>query len=103
MRRNTADLRIDGLLLTNGTVPRFMTSRAFVNSVLAGRWEFYPGMPHPRGLSGCNFWTSWEVTSLLGIDFCSEASFRSLRYFCPVSCHCSPQGGDGCPDSCAYK
>uniref|UniRef100_A0A7R9ZVK9 Uncharacterized protein n=1 Tax=Pyrodinium bahamense TaxID=73915 RepID=A0A7R9ZVK9_9DINO len=74
---------------------------SFLESNLAGRWEFPHGHRHPRGLTGCQFWASWEVTLMLGLDFCSSGSFRSLRPYCPVSCGCLQAGGRQCPTACS--
>uniref|UniRef100_A0A7S1QYD6 Uncharacterized protein n=1 Tax=Alexandrium catenella TaxID=2925 RepID=A0A7S1QYD6_ALECA len=71
----------------------------FLAAVLRGQWDLVPGYPHPRGLQGCRFWTSWEVRFLLGIDFCTIDKFRSLRPYCPKSCGCV-QGRRQCPASC---
>jgi len=71
----------------------------FWYDVTHGHWRFAKGLRHPRRLTGCAFWTSWEVAFLLGIDLCGVGHFRSLRAICPVSCGCR-SGMDECPHSC---
>jgi len=77
-----------------------LANGSFVDDVLHGRWNLAPGQPHPRGFTGCKFWTSWEVTLILGMDFCMTGDYRSLRPYCPVSCGCS-RGGEQCPPTCS--
>mmetsp|Transcript_47404 Transcript_47404/g.101479 ORF Transcript_47404/g.101479 Transcript_47404/m.101479 type:complete len:199 (+) Transcript_47404:1-597(+) len=73
------------------------------NNSLHGRWQLYPGIPHPRGKKGCDFWASREITLLLSLDVCSHSSlFRSLRAYCPIACGCKqhPRAIE-CPRSCS--
>merc|ERR1712217_627429 len=62
-----------------------------------GRWEIFDGIPRPRGLTGCAFLTSWEVTMVLGVDVCTNDNRRSLRMYCSASCGCHPSM-DECPN-----
>jgi hypothetical protein len=72
---------------------------SFVNRTSQGIWKLAPGVPHPRLLTGCEFWASWEVVALMGVDFCQTGAFRSLRIVCPVSCKCKSTNPE-CPFSC---
>eukprot|EP00929_Paragymnodinium_shiwhaense_P003991 TRINITY_DN10469_c0_g3_i1.p1 TRINITY_DN10469_c0_g3~~TRINITY_DN10469_c0_g3_i1.p1 ORF type:complete len:991 (-),score=239.21 TRINITY_DN10469_c0_g3_i1:504-3476(-) len=65
-----------------------------------GEWEIFEGYKHPRGLVGCEFWASWEIQLIFGLDFCHVGEFRSLRFFCPESCHCDKTSPE-CPLSCS--
>jgi hypothetical protein len=58
-------------------------------SFLDGNWELMPGLPHPRGLTGCDYLASFEVRMLLNTDLCSAEEYSSIRFLCPVSCGCS--------------
>merc|ERR1711972_1018324 len=62
-------------------------------------WNIGPGIPHPRGLQVCKYFTSWEITVIMGIDFCSGGELASLRLLCPISCKCTGNS-PGCPSSC---
>jgi hypothetical protein len=66
-------------------------------------WNIYPGVPHPRGLTGCEFLTSFEMSALMGLSLCDVGHFRSLRFVCPTSCGCDRKNNSGqeCPASCA--
>lgn len=67
------------------------------------KWTIGLGIPHPRGLVGCEFWTSWEVTAILGLNLCDVGNFRSIRGVCATSCGCqlSNNTGPECPVACA--
>lgn len=65
-------------------------------SLLDGQWKLHPDVPHPRGLKGCQFLTSWEVSGILGMDLCSVGQFTSIRSLCPNECSCAP-GMEECP------
>jgi hypothetical protein len=58
-------------------------------SILSGSWEMLPGVPHPRGLTGCDFLTSFEITALLNTNLCSAETYASIKSLCPVSCGCT--------------
>jgi len=75
---------------------------SFLHDITQGYWQFAPGIPHPRGLTGCQFWTSWEAVLVFGTDLCATSSFRSLRMFCPESCSCKARD-DECPMSCPVR
>jgi hypothetical protein len=68
------------------------------------QWSLGLRVPHPRGLRGCEFLTSFEVTALLGINLCDVGDFRSLRSICATSCGCvaKPNAGYECPPSCNH-
>lgn len=68
-------------------------------TMLSGTWEIMPGMPHPRGLTGCDYLSSYEVTLILGYSLCDATYFRSIRHSCPVACECR-RGMDDCPITC---
>jgi len=74
----------------------------FLLDIISGSWQFAPKVPHPRGLQGCAFWTSWEVGMVFGTDLCNTDDFRSIRMFCPVSCKCKAED-DECPLSCPQR
>jgi hypothetical protein len=59
-------------------------------SILSGSWEMLPGVPHPRGLKGCAFLTSFEITALLNTNLCSAETYASLKSLCPIACGCTP-------------
>jgi len=65
----------------------------------SGIWEMLPGIPHTRGLKGCEFLTSYEMILVLGLDVCSVGVHSSVRPLCPRSCHCGP-GMSECPYVC---
>jgi hypothetical protein len=67
----------------------WVVSGQMPQSILSGDWEFLPGLPHPRGLTGCEYLTSFEVTALLNLDLCSTETYSSLKSLCPISCGCS--------------
>jgi len=74
---------------------------AMGRALVSGIWELMPGLAHPRGLSGCDFLASYEVTSLLNLDACADGDHTSLRFFCPKACGCdSSFGMDECPVAC---
>ncbi|CAK0838547.1 unnamed protein product [Prorocentrum cordatum] len=74
---------------------------AIGRALVSGIWELMPGLAHPRGLSGCDFLASYEVTSLLNLDACADGDHTSLRFFCPKACGCdSSFGMDECPVAC---
>lgn len=80
---------------------------ASLQSLLAGRWEFAPGMRGvaPPGAtrgrsSGCSFLTSAQVTALWQIDLCGAGEFRSIREYCPHSCGCIGNQPE-CPSFCS--
>uniref|UniRef100_A0A7S2AN26 Uncharacterized protein n=1 Tax=Alexandrium andersonii TaxID=327968 RepID=A0A7S2AN26_9DINO len=83
----------------SGAAFRMIVNGSFLENVLNGHWDLLPGHPHPRGLQGCQFWTSWEVAFILGVNFCSAEKFRSLRPYCPTSCDCH-RGMMQCPPLC---
>jgi len=95
----------DRLRITAEMVPHLLhhiENGGLFNATMNGVWEIDEGVPHPRGLRGCAFWTSWEIELLLGIHVCDHATFRSLRPYCPVACGCqSAPGGSQCPRSCS--
>mmetsp|Transcript_6882 Transcript_6882/g.22104 ORF Transcript_6882/g.22104 Transcript_6882/m.22104 type:complete len:99 (-) Transcript_6882:29-325(-) len=88
--------------LVNSTVKKMLDSGSFLADITSGRWQFAPGVPHPRGLTGCQFWTSWEVVMVFGTDLCAVDDFRSLRMFCPVSCRCKAEDKE-CPTTCPSR
>lgn len=96
------------------SLPSYNVSRAdFVTAMMNGTirdtwmtfdWSLGLGVPHPRGLTGCEFLTSFEVTALLGLDLCDVGDYRSLRSVCATSCGCvaKPNAGIECPTSCSH-
>lgn len=67
----------------------WVTSGSMPQSILSGSWEMLPGVPHPRGLTGCAFLTSFEITALLNTDMCSTETYASIKPLCPESCGCT--------------
>jgi hypothetical protein len=63
-------------------------------------WAMGPGIPHPRGLTGCSFLTSSEVMFIFGVSLCDVGNFNSIRMLCPVSCKCDYNPGPECPINC---
>jgi hypothetical protein len=64
-------------------------------------WEIAPGVPHPRGLTGCNFLASYEITALLNIDLCNPDEGTSIKFFCPSACQCTEASLlSECPAQC---
>ncbi|CAJ1331864.1 unnamed protein product [Effrenium voratum] len=78
-------------------------SGAWVEDLLNGQWNLAPGVPHPRGLKGCEFLGSWELQLLSGINFCRRDEgaepLRTFRPQCPVVCKCKADHSD-CPSTC---
>jgi hypothetical protein len=68
----------------------WISTGSLARSFLDGSWELMPGLRHPRGLTGCDYLTSFEVRKLLNTDLCSAEEYSSIRFMCPVSCGCSP-------------
>eukprot|EP00931_Biecheleriopsis_adriatica_P003816 TRINITY_DN105576_c0_g1_i1.p1 TRINITY_DN105576_c0_g1~~TRINITY_DN105576_c0_g1_i1.p1 ORF type:complete len:755 (-),score=123.04 TRINITY_DN105576_c0_g1_i1:64-2301(-) len=79
-----------------------LSNTTLQKDLMSGKWDIGPGVPHPRHLQGCAFWTSWEVQMLLGVDVCSPGGLHSLRMVCPTSCKCWSGQAD-CPISCARR
>jgi len=71
---------------------KWISNGSLALSFLDGEWELMPGLPHPRGLTGCDYLASFEVRMLLNIDLCSVDEYSSIRFMCPVSCGCSAGG-----------
>jgi hypothetical protein len=67
----------------------WVSNGSMAQSLLDGSWDLMPGVPHPRGLTGCAYLTSFEVRSLLNTDLCSAEEYSSIRFMCPVSCGCT--------------
>jgi hypothetical protein len=67
----------------------WVSNGSMAQSLLDGTWDLMPGVPHPRGLKGCAYLTSFEVRSLLNTDLCSAGEYSSIRFMCPVSCGCT--------------
>jgi hypothetical protein len=57
-------------------------------SLADGNWDLMPGLPHPRGLKGCEYLASFEIKALLGFDVCDGSGYGSLRMLCPETCGC---------------
>merc|ERR1712157_605768 len=67
----------------------WVTSGNMARSLLDGEWNLMPGMPHPRGLTGCEYLTSFEFNALLNSDLCESERHSSIKFLCPLSCGCS--------------
>jgi len=74
-------------------------SGGMVETVLGGTWEFMPGVPHPRNLTGCAFLASYEFGGMMNTILCVPEEQRSIRNMCPVSCHCTRLASE-CPYAC---
>jgi hypothetical protein len=67
----------------------YVANGSLLTTILHGQWQFHPSVPHPRGLTGCAFFTSWELRSLLGLDLCStDDVLSSIRPICAEECGC---------------
>jgi len=78
-----------------------VSTGALGRALVSGIWELSPGLAHPRGLTGCAFLASYEVTSLLNLDLCSDGVHAPLRWFCPEACGCDPSYSmSQCPVAC---
>jgi len=75
-----------------------LRTRGLLTSYL--RWELMPGVVHPRNLTGCDFWISFEMQLLIGLDLCAVGLFRSLRFACATACSCVVGFLEECPVSC---
>eukprot|EP00929_Paragymnodinium_shiwhaense_P003989 TRINITY_DN10469_c0_g2_i2.p1 TRINITY_DN10469_c0_g2~~TRINITY_DN10469_c0_g2_i2.p1 ORF type:complete len:893 (-),score=139.33 TRINITY_DN10469_c0_g2_i2:228-2837(-) len=75
-------------------------SGGIVETSFNGDWEIMEGYKHPRNLTGCDYWASWEIQLIFGLDFCHVGEFRSLRFFCPEACHCDKTSPE-CPLACS--
>jgi hypothetical protein len=89
---------------TRQLVDHIMTAglgRMLVNAT----WAIMHDQPHPRGLTGCEFLASYELTSLINMNLCSsEAKHTSIRFWCPVTCGCDESNAlDECPAGCVLK
>lgn len=73
---------------------------AFFQELYAGSWTIFPGIPHPRSLTGCEYLASFEITFLINVDLCAGGKIASIRPWCPRACGCS-QGMRECPGTCA--
>jgi len=58
------------------TLVQHISTGAMGRALANGSWDLMPGLPHPRGLTGCAFLTSYEITSLLNLDLCAEGRCR---------------------------
>jgi hypothetical protein len=74
---------------TKPALVEWVSTGKMAQSFLDGSWDLMPGVPHPRGLRGCDYLTSFEVRSLLNTDLCSTEEYSSISFMCPVSCGCS--------------
>lgn len=72
-----------------------------LNELHQGRWHYAPGLPHPRGLTGCAFLASPETIALWQVDLCQTGTFKSIRKRCSYSCGCVG-GMEECPTMCMY-
>lgn len=69
----------------------------------SNNWEIAPGVPHPRGLTGCDFLASYEITALLNIDLCNPSVGTSIKFFCPSACQCTEASLlSECPAACVF-
>merc|ERR1712083_890839 len=95
------DLEGHGLTVDEYTI-EFLNGTV-AQSFAQGEWRLSPSLPHPRGLTGCDFMTSWEIKAILGFSLCDVGSYRSLRYVCPTSCGCEEKRNSGieCPAMCS--
>eukprot|EP00927_Polykrikos_kofoidii_P015373 TRINITY_DN1681_c0_g1_i4.p1 TRINITY_DN1681_c0_g1~~TRINITY_DN1681_c0_g1_i4.p1 ORF type:complete len:339 (-),score=21.89 TRINITY_DN1681_c0_g1_i4:355-1371(-) len=83
-------------------VTEYFLSGQLVSNSFNGNWNIYDGLSHPRNLTGCEFWASWEIKYVFGFDMCAEhGEFRSIRFACPKTCGCSTSDFKGCPISCS--
>ncbi|CAK0810330.1 unnamed protein product, partial [Prorocentrum cordatum] len=71
----------------------------FFEELAAGNWTLLPGIPHPRGLRGCDYLASYEVSLVLNVALCEEGVTSSIRPWCPRACQCQ-SGMPGCPAAC---
>jgi len=92
------DAHVDERLRWSDTLAEHIKTGAMVETILSGTWELIPGRAHPKGKKGCEYLTSVEINGLLGVDLCEDGLFRSLRFYCPVSCRCGSQ--NECPKTC---
>merc|ERR1719245_2390886 len=73
----------------------------FAIALVNASWELMPGLPHPRGLTGCEFLASYEMKGLLNIDLCNLDEYTSIRFFCPKACRCAgAHSMSECPAAC---
>jgi hypothetical protein len=72
----------------------------FFEELAAGNWTIFPGVPHPRGFTGCAYLASAEIAFLINVDLCAVGNkIASIRPWCPRACGCS-SGMPECPGSC---
>jgi len=80
----------------------FFTNRGFWSELKNYNYLIADGVPHPKGLVGCDFLASSELKVILTIELCSPNSngeFMSLHMLCPVACNCVSDPTD-CPAKC---
>merc|ERR1712083_435659 len=69
-------------------------------SLVDGSWTLgHRTMSHPRGLTGCEYLASYELSAIMGFDLCNPKVVTSIRAICPVSCGCR-KGMAECPAAC---
>merc|ERR1711879_173145 len=69
-------------------------------SLVNGSWTLgHRTMSHPRGLTGCEYLASYELSAIMGFDLCNPKVVTSIRTICPVSCGCRT-GMAECPAAC---
>ncbi|CAK8997966.1 Anaphase-promoting complex subunit 1 (APC1) (Cyclosome subunit 1) (Mitotic checkpoint regulator) (Testis-specific gene 24 protein) [Durusdinium trenchii] len=49
-------------------------SLGWVHDLVQGKWSLGLDIHHPRGLTGCAFFSSWEIIHLTGTDICRDRS-----------------------------
>ncbi|CAK0832944.1 unnamed protein product, partial [Prorocentrum cordatum] len=52
-------------LLDFNALVRHVVGGAFFEELAAGNWTIFPGVPHPSGLTGCDFLASAEIAFLI--------------------------------------
>jgi len=67
----------------------WIVNGSMAKSMVDGNWELMPGYAHPRGRTGCEYLSSFEIKALLGIDLCATKDFMSMKFLCPQTCGCT--------------
>lgn len=85
--------------LIDELVDHVLTGGLF-DEMAAGNWSLFPGTPHPRNLTGCDYLASWEIAAVINVNLCDdEGTLVSIRTWCPVACGCVEAKG-ACPSAC---
>lgn len=92
-----------GVTLSEGQIQMAIASLrdgSTAHNITEGEWLIAKGIPHPRGLTGCLFLSSWEVQAVWQMDLCALKEALPIHSICPESCKCKDVDHSECPRTC---